>query len=239
MTYNYFNCQNKIYSNEIKDTPILPTNMSVTNCNVSDYFDCYSRYVFKTKKEPQDQTGKTVLNASAISINKYDPNYNVNKNSDNSYDVTYYQEDPRLHNVAGGTKLELDKPPFKCNIKLDNLTTDTSLNNYGQRYKSYSDVNAGQIVYYTDDSIKDAYFDPLFSKKATAVGTLYQDPMGAMKPQWDRFPDEKYNPVLGNANDVAGTYQSSFLKDTQYFREDLLARQMRKRNEQRFETRWM
>ena len=140
---------------------------------------------------------------------------------------------------VGGTKLQLDKPPFKCNIKIDNLNTDASLNNYGQRYKSYSDVNAGQIVYYVDDSIKDAYFEPLFSNKATAVGTLYQDPMSSMKPQWERFPDEKYNPILGNADNVAGGFQSSFLKDTQYFREDLLARQMRKRNEQRFETRWM
>jgi hypothetical protein len=227
-----YNCENKNYPPEKG----FPTNMSVINCKVPDYFDCYSSHIFKTKQEPDINSGKTILNSSAIAINKYDPNYIIKKNA---YDVTYYQEDPRLHNVVGGTKLQLDKPPFKCNIKLDNLTTETSLNNYGQRYKSYSDVNAGQIVYYTDDSIKDAFFEPLFSKKATAVGTLYQDPMSAMKPQWERFPDEKYNPILGSSDDVAGTFQSSFLKDTQYFREDLLARQMRKRNEQRFETRWM
>ena len=61
------------------------------------------------------------------------------------------------------------------------------------------------------------------------VGTLYQDPMGAIKPQWNRYPQSTENSC---------DWGTSFMKDSQFHREDILSLQMRKMNEQRYAPRW-
>jgi len=219
-----------------------PTNMSVRGCIFSEYYDCNQQRIFKSHQEPSKQSGRVLLNQSVISSDKFDPTFkaiNV-KDCPNSscMGTTYLNSDPRLYNAAAATWLQLDRPPTNSTPKLNTLNSNKSLDNYGQCYKSYADVNAGQILYYIDKDRQDAFYEPLFSKQATSVGTLYKDPMGAMKPQYDRIPNKKYNPILGDQCDVAGEFCLSYMKDTQFHREDLLALEMRKINQERYAPRW-
>jgi hypothetical protein len=219
-----------------------PTNMSVSGCNFSEYYNCYPKRPFKVQTEPVRKSGQILLNSGVVNDDKFDNTFrsiNVKDCPGSScIGTTYLNSDPRLYN-QGGTWLQLDKPPLNSSTKLSTLTTDKNLDCYGQGYTSYADVNAGQYLYYISKDREDAFYEPLFSKKANTVGTMYQDPMGAMKPQYDRIPDEQYNPILDTKScGETDEYCLSFIKDTQFHREDILARQMRKRNEQRYEPRW-
>lgn len=204
-----------------------PTNMSVMDCDFNDLNN-----VFKKQQEPiNDKHGKYILNSSVMANDKFDPNFHIDVNSCNK--PSYINSDPRLYNAMAAQWLHLDKPPLLSTPKLNTINTDKSLNFYGKHYKSYSDVNAGQIVYYINRDTEDAFFEPLYVTKAEAVGTLYQDPMGAIKPQWDRI-GKNYNPIL--EKDIEGP--SSFMKDSLFHREDLLSLQMRKMNKQRYAPRY-
>lgn len=242
--YNYpkslcdcYDCDDRKY----KTPEGVSTNMSVPDCTISKYYDCYSKRTFKIQQEPVNRDGSLILNKSLLDHNKFDPTFKTinskSRHHSSCKETTYLNSDPRLLNAAGGTRLQLDRPPRVTNNKLKDLINDKSLDNYGQGYKSYNDVDAGQILYYINKDFQDAFYEPLFSEKATAVGTMYKDPMGNMRPQYDRIPNEKYDPILGNTCDN-GEYCLSWMKDTQFHREDLLARQMRSNNETRYAPRW-
>ena len=190
---------------------------------VDSNFDYYSTHIFKTQQEPifNKKRERYILNPKVIGKDKLDT----------SFDIICLKYDPRLYNAMTATRIQLDTQPLNSSIKLSTLNTDENLNNYGKGYKSYSDINAGQIVYYIENDTENAFFEPIYNTKATAVGTLYKDPMSSVKPQWERFP-EKYNPISGIQSN--GDYASSFIKDSQFHREDLTALQMRKINEQRY-----
>lgn len=236
--YNYpkssckcWDCEHNKYTKPIGN----PTNMSVRGCISSDLYDCNNKRQFKVQQEPTNKTGKILLNPSVVSPDKYDKTFRA-INVDNCpgsacIGTTFLNSDARLHNAASNTRLQLDKPPLNSTQKLNTLNSDKSLDRYGQGYKSYADVNAGQYLYYIDKQTEDTHYQPLFSKKSTVIGTMYKDPMGVMKPQYERVPKE-------NPCEKSGDYCLSFMRDTQYHREDLLSRQMSKIFQERYTPRW-
>jgi hypothetical protein len=206
---------------------------------INMYNDCYTKNPFKVQPEPVTKYGHIILNPGVIGKDKFDKTFEAinvkNCPSSACIGTTYSNSDPRLYN-QGGSRLQLDTPPLNSSVKLSSLTTDKSLNRYGQGYKLYSDINSGQILYYISKDREDTFYKPLFSREAIAVGTLYKDPMGSIKPHYDRVPVEQYNPTkLCGESDK---YCLSFMKDTQFHREDILSRQMSKQNRQRYEPRW-
>ena len=235
---NCYNC-NKNFNPENG----VPTNMSIRGCLYSNYDDCYTKQIFKVNQEPSDGFNS---NISILNKNVYSDKTNKNYDAINSdtcpnslcKGTTYLNSDPRLYNAAAGTWLQLDSPPVQVTNKIDSLNTDSSLNFYGQRYKSYADVNSGQISYYIDKDLEDAFYKPIFSKKVTDVGFLYKDPMGNIKPEYNRIVNEKYDRINGDPSDVTGEYSLSFIKDSQYYREDLMAKQMWKHNQEKYSARW-
>jgi hypothetical protein len=231
----------------------VPTNMSIRGCSYSNFADCYEKQLFKLQQEPDDDCNSRKscdrlnspnilrLNESVYS-DKTNNTYNA-INSENCINspcegTTYFNSDPRLYNAAAGTWMQLDSPPVQVTNKIDSLNTDSSLDFYGQRYRSYADVNSGQILYYIDKEIENAFYKPIFSKKVTDIGFLYKDPMGNLKPEYNHVPNEKYDRINGDPCDVAGEYGLSWMKDTQYHREDLLAKQMWKQNQEKYSARW-
>ena len=157
--------------------------------------------------------------------------------------LTYTKADPRLCNAAAGTWLELDKPPLQNNISSETgLTCETMLDNYGKNYRSYNDINAGQISYYINSEFEDVLFKPVFSKQATVISNVYKDPMDNVKPVYSRIANEKFNPLVGETTLKGvnilgcntGEYPLSWIKDTQYQREDILSRQMQNHNGERY-----
>jgi hypothetical protein len=108
---------------------------------------------------------------------------------------------------------------------------------YGQGSRPYSQLNDGQIVYYIDKSIAEPFYKPVFSEPAEQIAILYQDPMGSMKPEYNR------RALLNTENPTVTTtteypYCLSSLQDSQSFREDLMALQQRKNNQSKWSARW-
>lgn len=211
--------------------------MSVRDCQFSPYYDCNPKRAFKDAIEPQNKSGYTLLNPQVLT-NSYDTSFQKIECSTDQGGCkeVFASTDPRLISVThGGQVLTLDRPPIVSDIKLSNMYTDKSLINYGKGYRTYSDINAGQYMYYIDKSIEDVFFNPIFSKSAIMEGTMYKDPMGAMKPQYDRKPLKCNNPFDSKRNYEGGL---SWIQDSEEHRQDLLSKQMRKFNQTRYEPRW-
>jgi len=242
VVYNYpksschcFNCTEKTQK---CPTSGVPTNMSVRDCEFPSYYECHDRKPFRFDIEPRNEKGYVNINPS-IMKSKYATDFTRVKCSGKQGcpKVQYASTDPRLISVPhSGQVLTLDRPPVDSTPVLADVATDKSLNGYGQHYQSYADVNGGDIMYYINKEQQDPFFSPNFTTSARAYGTMYKDPMGAMKPQYDREPLKCNNPLdTQNENYDGGL---SFIQDTMNHRQDLMALQSRKRNQERWEPRW-
>lgn len=232
---NCYNCESKYYNFHENG---IPTNMSVRDCNFSNYYDCDNKKLFKVQIEPRNLENYEFLNPYAIS-KSYDKNFIGVKGSDTkSYNnIVYTSNDPRLVSAThSGQILALDKPPINESINLDKIYTDPKMKYYGQKYNSYRDINAGQILYYIDKSIEDALYQPLFENNANVEGIMYKDPMGSMKPHYKRTPIKNQNLLETRHNNNHG--ELTWIRDSQETREDLMSRQMSKFNQQKYSSRW-
>jgi len=143
--------------------------------------------------------------------------------------------DPRLYSATHGDYITLDKPPLESKVPLNEIY-NKNLKNYGQNYRTYSDVNAGNVLYYVDKSREDPYYSPLFAQPARVGTVVYKDPMGAMKPEYPRIV--KNSELIGNDQCDTEGYCLTWMRDTQKFREDILSGIMAPINQQRWSPRW-
>ena len=233
---NCYECTHKKYS----FPKGVPTNMSVRDCEFSKYFECYDDKLFRKDIEPVNKEGQITLNPEVLT-QKYAKDFQkiecpLNK-SFGCPKTQYASMDPRLiSSQHNGQVQTLDKPPITSEVKLDTLLDDKRLDNYGQGYKSYADVNAGQYMYYIDKSLEDPYFNPNFVTSATTTGVLYKDPMGGMKPEYNREPLTSNDPMGPERNNYEGCL--SWMEDSLSHRQDLMSLQMSTGNEQRYAPRW-
>ena len=172
----------------------VPTNMSVRDCDVSRNFETP---VFSQSIQPLPKSGFKNLNPQVLTDNFSEDFTQINCPPTKSCSTPqFYSPDPRLISAShNGQILTLDSPPIEFSMKLNDIPKDENLDNYGQNYKSYADVNAGQIMYYINKSREDPYYNPLFVSSAKVDGYLYQDPMGALKPQYARTQLRNDNPI--------------------------------------------
>lgn len=103
---------------------------------------------------------------------------------------------------------------------------DPRFNGYGDEYRSYGDVNLGQVQYYYSDI--DAYRYPNFGTRSKVDYIDYIDPMGRVLPEYDR--------QVG-LNDIKQTVHDQYTADALYFREGLQERLMKKRNRELWQLR--
>ena len=232
----------------------VPTNMSVNNCNFSPQS---FREPFRQNIQPVPKKGIVPLNPQIL-VDNYATDYYRFKHTDPTMTALrspeggmtalrspeggmcacpseqYTSTDPRLISAKNsGQVLTFDRPPIGNNVLMDEVP---DLIGYGQNYNTYSDVNGGQIMYYNDRSIEDPYFNPLFVSSASVDGFLYKDPMGAIKPQYSHRPLKNDNPIGPTRNNYQGCL--SWIQDSTGFREDIMAHQMAKRNQERWSPRW-
>jgi hypothetical protein len=125
--------------------------------------------------------------------------------------------------------MQVDTPPIQVvyNLINDNISGNPALSNYGKNYTDYASVNAGQIQYYVDKELAEPFYSPVYGIKSGSVGTTYKDPMDSQKPVFTKeYPPEcKYS---------TGTCLS-YIDDTTKFRDDIISRQQRVHNQQKYE----
>jgi hypothetical protein len=95
-------------------------------------------------------------------------------------------------------------------------------------YKSYKDITSGNIQYYTENRpISQIYSTPVFTNDSVILAQMYKDPMNSHKSQYSRVQTK---------NNLQN--QLSFIQDTCEAREELIALQMRKMNENVYQSTW-
>lgn len=217
----------------------IPSNMSTTNCNTPEMLSCYNiTPPFLDTIGPQNQGGYKYLNPNVYE-SKYatDSNAITCPNNQGCPKLQFASGDPRLVSAShSGQILTLDRPPIETQPLLSSLSTDKTLDKYGQNYRTYNDVNAGHVMYYVDKSRVDAFSGPVFTVPAQTVGYLYQDPMGSITPEYNRIPLKCANHI----NTMRSKYNGglSWIEDSQEQREDLISKQMFRINQERWDPRW-
>lgn len=237
---NCYKCNEKNYKYPKTGAP---TNMSVLGCDFPKYYDCYDTKTFKSGIEPTDVDGFVYLNPKAVE-NLYHSKegfYEIDCKNDSDKacsEKQYISQDPRaISSFHDGQQLTFGAPYLDATMKLKDIYTDPKMKDYGKTtYSSYLDVNAGDILYYVDKSISDAFSTPVYANPAYSKGYILVDPMGGIRPQYDRCPVK--NPNLLQTKKDNFDYKLSWLQDSNEFREDLIARQQRTNNEQIYSTRY-
>jgi hypothetical protein len=129
----------------------------------------------------------------------------------------YTSEDPRLvSSLHSGQRLLLDSVPQDSgNFPNEKWKTGSKGN--------YSTIEDGDISYYVDKQLAIPFIPELFSKYCGIIKENYKDPMEICKPHFE---------IILNKDKELPTW----LRDSQYHREDLLSRQLWKRNQSSFEV---
>jgi len=131
--------------------------------------------------------------------------------------------DPRLIDTTRNIHMELDRPPYQPkNVQpLKNMYTDCDAQKVKTGYYpgGYTSIYGGDIQYYFDPYLAQAHNEPVYVLQTAMVPFVFQDPMGALLPQYDRVP------LFQNNTNVC---EYSFDQDQMSFREDLIALQSRR-----------
>jgi len=143
----------------------------------------------------------------------------------------YTRVDPQLVRTDGTRALQQIQPtrtnwseeysdfvPPEGSINFEDIY-DPRFTSYGDPYRSYSDINLGQVQYYYSDV--DAYRMPNFATRSNVDFIEYRTPQGQIWPEYQR---------TAGVDDVRSHVESQYAADNTFHREDLMALQMNKAN---------
>lgn len=133
---------------------------------------------------------------------------------------TFTSLDPRLIDPIRGSRLTLNTPAFDGTLPAADRYDSTEVG--VQTYRDYEDIRGGQVYYYVDSHFTQPYNSPNFQLRVKVEPDVFQDPMGGLNPQYHRTP-------ISGAGYISG-YR--FDQDELSHREDIMAHQMSKRNQQ-------
>uniref|UniRef100_A0A6C0KSA1 Uncharacterized protein n=1 Tax=viral metagenome TaxID=1070528 RepID=A0A6C0KSA1_9ZZZZ len=166
--------------------------------------------------------GYTYLNERGV---EQSPFFKSGKSSLNMPVEQSKVNDARLNDTTRNYIQELDIKPIQVyyNLINDNISHNPELKNYGKNYKGYSTVTGGQIQYYIDNQQTEPFDRPIYGATTKAVGYMFKDPMDAVKPQFEKeYANNSFTSL-------------SWLDDSTAHRDDIIALQQRKHNEQKYE----
>lgn len=234
--YDKTSCNYITNTPQIQQTEGYPTNMSVRNCEFPKNF---GNTPFRQNIEPKgvvypdDNSREVYLNP----IQNYSKDFKqITVNTKDGPETQYTSSDPRLKSaIRGGRIYPLNAPPVSSSTSAVEILDDTSLDNYGQNYKGYSDTK-GDIKYYINKRLEDPFNYPNFSTSATVTGNVFVDPMGSIKPEYNRVPLKISRHVGPDRANYEGGL--SWMEDSSNFRQDIMALQMRRTLQESYEPRW-
>lgn len=229
---NCYNCNTNIYVTQEGG----PSNLSVEGCHIEKFYDCYDKIQIRKDIEPNPSNkGYELLNPRVYTDNFAPEFQKITCEGIKGCKEVYASPDPGLIDVPRGMVVPLDRPPIVNGVKMKDVY-DKKYTDWGKNYSTYTDIKEGQIMYYISNSIKDPFFNPNFVSSATTKGDLWKDPMGAMKPQYNRYPIKCNDPIRSKKDNYE--YGLSWMDDSLGHRQDIMGLQMRKMNEQRWSNRW-
>jgi hypothetical protein len=215
-------------------------------------YECYNSKLFRNDIEPQDKHGYSTVNPQVLYGKTSEDFQRVECSGEKCSGekscphtqyaskgphTQYASKDPRLISVAhGGQVLTLDRPPMDSTLQLKDVSQDKRLNHYGKYYRTYSDIDGGQYLYYINHAQEDPFFSPNFTISSRVEGGLYRDPMGSFKPDYQRKPLKCNDPLNTEKDSYEGGL--SWIHDSLEHREDIMSRQLAVHNQQRWQPRW-
>ena len=210
-----------------------PSNMSVVNCIDPDI----SSFTLNSSIQPNNQKGYELLNPEVLE-EQYSKNFQkIQCNLGSNCQTAYMDSDPRLLSAIRAEYLPLNAPPLQSSIDYRTVDSDNKLNNYGKHYKDYSDINAGQLVYYINNELAEPFYRPNFVTSANTISKVEKDPMGKLYPSYTREPLKDPDHLNTTKKYYDGCL--SWIQDSTSHREDLMSKQMEKFNRHRWEPRWI
>ena len=136
--------------------------------------------------------------------------------------VAFVSQDPRLVSPAhSGQRLTLDNIPL--NGKVQVWETPYIAGYRAASYDTYSNIHGGQNTYYYSKDIAVPFISELFIKPGLVVKEDYVDPMDSYKPHYCMVNIDNKN-------------YPSWLRDSQFHREDLMSKQLWNRNQTNYEV---
>lgn len=126
---------------------------------------------------------------------------------------------PKLRDVVRNIDTKLDRPSTTGSLPMCRIYDAPVLDNY-----TPYNVNNGQITYFIDNSIKDAFYRPVIEMGSQTIPYAYTDPMTSEKPHYS---------LVHTNQDVFGYARLSSINDSTFHRENLIASQQAKYNQTR------
>lgn len=134
----------------------------------------------------------------------------------------FISQDPRLVSPAhSGQRLALDNVPL--NGKVHIRDTPYIAGYRAASYDAYSDIHGGQNMYYYGKDMAVPFISQLFIQPGLVVKENYVDPMDSYKPHYCRASMDTKNCL-------------SWIRDSQFHREDLMSKQLWNRNQSNYEV---
>jgi hypothetical protein len=218
----------------------IPRSLAADTCKTQD-IDYGTRIVEYGKGPSHNNNKVTVLNKTAGLT--YDQNFYKTKETEQvlhdgkvvNLDVPGYGTpvytadcDARIYNAMSGQLLKFSEPPYVARgVELGDLYKEN--NDYGNNYKSYENIDAGQIVYYVPEQSRSAFQSPNFVINTNTVSSVRKDPMGGLIPEYEQTP------VTNGIRNISN-YQDT--RDTLKHRESILGGLMYGMNKRNYGVMW-
>lgn len=126
---------------------------------------------------------------------------------------------PKTMDAPRAIRMKLDRPSTTGSVPACRVYDYPHADNYTPH-----NVNNGQITYYIDNSIKDAFYQPVYDIPFKTIAYAYTDPMNSEKPHYA---------LVQKNEDVFNYSPLSWINDSAFHRENLIASQQAKNNQTR------
>ena len=242
---------NSTYSKFNRATP--PTNNVVNNqllqqsptyVYTDDYFKQPERRLYLQDIQPKLYSysmDQTPINSNiGITYNPQNAPVFLDQVQNNNMNMPLYTRiDPQLVR-KDGTKGQIEAQPLRTeysanysnyipaagSVDFENIY-DPRFNSYGDPYRSYSDVNLGQVQYYYSDV--DAYRQPNFIQRSNVEFVEYRTPQNDVWPEYNR---------TASLDDMRPKAVSQYDADDLFHRQDQMEHLMAKMNRESWQQRF-
>jgi hypothetical protein len=210
----------------------------------ADYFNSPNNKLFLSTVQPQlysyavDQ--QPINSSIGISYAPQNPPRVLDQVTANALGMPLFSRiDPQLIRTDGPPGLQARQPirtdwsaeysnyqPPAGTINYEDIY-DPRFTSYGDPYRSYTDINLGQVQYYYSDI--DAYKMPNFISRSNVDFVDFRTPQGQIWPEYNR---------TAGLDDVRSHVENQTTSDELFHREDMMSLQMSKANRNSWQQRF-